>query len=347
MRRAIPIFCIILLSSPCWSRTAAFEDSIARAIISRALEETFLLEYEKALSSVDDMESHLPGHAIIPLMRVGVLYCRMLDHEDVLDIEEFEQQYDKAWQAAEELKKSGEIAEGELYLGVLLGFRALLHQRLGEWWPAVRIGIKAVGHLKTCLKRDSSYVDAGLGVGTYKYWSSRATDFINWLPFIPDQKDEGIALMRRAMNEGLFGREISRSTLAWTLIDAGRPIEAIKLSIEGLKIYPGSRFYLWTLADGYFQMGHLVYASQVYQQLYDSIHPLERNNYYNELGICKQMGRIYLGLNRPQEALTWINRGLSRPLDKEVKKRRKKTLEVLQDLKKQAERRLEKPAEEP
>lgn len=347
MRHSLPIFCMILLVGSCWGRTVVFEDSIARAIISRALKETFMMEYDKALQSTEELRRHYPNHAVYPLMRVGVLYCRMLDYEDLEDIDEFERWFDIAWKKTKELSESGETAEANLYQGVLLGFRALLHQRLGEWWSSVRVGIKAAGHMKACLEQDSSYADAYLGVGTYKYWASRAMDFINWLPFIPDQKEEGIELMRRAMNEGLFGREISRSTLAWTLIDYNRPIEAVKLSIEGLKHYPGSRFYLWTLADGYFQMGRLQYAAQVYQQLYDSIHPLKRNNYYNELGICRKMGQIYLALNKPEDALTWAERGLSRPLNDFVKKRRKKTLEVLQQIKEEARKRTDRATSKP
>lgn len=339
MRRTIPLFSLLLLFKPCQGRTIVFEDSSIVRQIHRILELTFTLNYEEGLAGVGELERRLPEHAICPLLRAGVLYCRMLDHEDLEDMEEFESQYDRAWMGAEKLRAEGEPAESDLYQGTLLGFRALLHQRMGEWWPAVRVGIKAAKYMKSCLETDSSYADAYLGVGTYDYWSSRATDFINWLPLIPDKKDEGIELMRRAMKEGLFGREISRSTLAWTLIDANRPLEAIQLSLEGLKSYPGSRFYLWTLADGYYQMGRLEYAAHVYKQLYDSIHPLRRNNHYNELGICKKMGYIYLGLNNPREAFIWIDRGLSLSLSREVEKRRKETIESLQELRVTAEKR--------
>ena len=340
MLRLTTILFSLLLISQCYGRTAVFEDDSTQNAVSRVLEFTFLLKYEAALATIDQLELELPDHPITAVLRAGVLYCRMLDHEDLEDFDEFERQYDLAWDATEKLKKEGEIAEADLYFGTLLGFRALLHQRQGKWWPAVRVGIKAYKYMKSCLREDSTLSDAYLGVGTYKYWRSRATDFINWLPFIPDQKEEGIALIYRAMEEGVLGREIARSTLAWTLIDADQPLEAVQLSIEGLKIYPGSRFYMWTLADGYYKMGHLEYAGQVYKQIWDSIHPLERNNHYNELGICKKMGYIYLGLNNPEEALKWINQGLSFQLDDEVRERRKKTLEILKDLKNSAEERL-------
>lgn len=332
MRWIILIISVILFSNTCGARTAAFTDSTARSLISEVVGKTFLLQYEQALKTVDELEKVLGEHPVLPALRAGVLYCRMLDHEDLLDMNEFEKQYDLAWKQSEGLKKSGEVAEADLFCGVLLGFKALNHQRLNEWWPAVRYGIKAVGYLNDCLKLDSSYVDAFLGVGSFKYWRSRATDFINWLPFIPDEKKEGIELVRRAMNEGLLGREISRSTLAWILIDDNQPYEAIILSIEGLKGYPGSRFYLWTLADGYRKSGKWLYAEQVYQQLYDSIHRLKRNNHYNEIGICRNMAYINRRLNKPKIALTWVEGALSYPLDEMVKKRRKKDLEELKKI---------------
>jgi tetratricopeptide (TPR) repeat protein len=328
----IPVVVIILMA-PAFCRTAAFEDGEARAAIQRVVELTFLLEYEQGLETADRLEAMLPSHPVVPLLRAGVLYCRMLDHEDLLDLEAFDAAYQQAWARSEEMKKAGEAAEANLYFGVLLGFKALLQQRRGAWWPAVKYGMKSVGYLKDCVEQDSSYKDAYLGIGTYKYWRSRATDFINWLPFIPDQKKEGIALIRRAMEEGLFGREISRSTLAWILIDNGRPSEAVLLSIEGLKLYPGSRFYLWTLADGYLHTGRWKAAAEIYQQLYDSIHLLRRNNHYNELGICKQMARCYQNMQKPEIALEWVERGLALQLSEDVRERRKNDLERLAELK--------------
>jgi tetratricopeptide (TPR) repeat protein len=340
MRYLLITLLILMAAGASWSRSIVFEDSTARTLISRTLEKTFLLKYEEALALVDTLEDYLPEHGISPLLRSGVLYCRMLDFEDELDMEEFESNYDAAWAGADKLDDGGETAEADLYKGVLLGYKALLKQRQGKWWPAVRIGIKASGYMKDCLAADSSYADALLGVGTYKYWSSRATDFINWLPLIPDQKEQGILLMRRAMEEGLFGCEISRSTLAWTLIDAGRPGEAVRLSLEGLALYPGSHHYLWSLAQGYFHLGRLKQAAGAYERLYTSINGKQRNNHYNEVGICKQMGRIFLGLNKPEQALIWIERGLSYPLDAKIEKRRAKTLKVLEELREEAKTRL-------
>jgi tetratricopeptide (TPR) repeat protein len=323
------------------ARTIAFEDSSARALIQRVVELTFTMKYEAGLAAADSLEDITSGHPIVSLLRAGVFYCRMLDYEDMLDIEIFQEHYDEAWRKSEELKKSGESAEGNLYFGVLLGFKALLHQRRGEWWPAVKQGLKAVGYLKDCLKEDPYYSDAYLGWGTYKYWRSRAMDFINWLPLIPDEKDKGIEMVRQAMAEGLFGREISRSTLAWILIDHSRPSEAILLSQEGLKLYPGSRFYLWTLADGYKNTGQWRRAVGAYQELYDSIHRESRNNYYNELGICKQMARCHQALKNPEKALEWVKRGLELPLQGETKARRQKDLERLQQLSLELEKQVQ------
>lgn len=333
MRNFLVPVVVIILMAPAFSRTPAFEDDAVRAAIQRVVELTFLLEYDQGLETADRIEELLPQHPVVPLLRAGVLYCRMLDYEDLLDLQEFEAAYQQAWARSVELRKAGETAEADLYFGVLLGFKALLEQRRGAWWPAVKFGMKSVGYLKNCLEQDSSYKDAELGIGTYKYWRSRATDFINWLPFIPDQKKEGIAMIRRAMEEGLFGREISRSTLAWILIDNSHPSEAVLLSLEGLKLYPGSRFYLWTLADGYLHTGRWKAAAEVYQKLYDSIHMLNRNNHYNELGICKQMARCYQNMQKPEAALEWVERGLALQLTDDVRKRRKNDLDRLAELK--------------
>jgi tetratricopeptide (TPR) repeat protein len=321
-------------------KSAAFEDSVARDLISRTLEQTFLMEYEAAFQSVDRLDSLLPDHPIVPLLRVGVFHCQMLDFEDTLSMGDMNRYFDIAWTKVEKIDQMGESAEADLYRGILLGFKALQHQRLDEWWQAVRVGIKSVGYLKSCIAQDSTFEDAYLGVGTYKYWASRATDFINWLPFIPDQKQEGIELMRRTMDQGLFGKEIARSTLAWTMLDYSHPSEAVRLSLDGLKDYPNSRFFLWSLANAYYKMNRFKEARKVYDQLLGSISILPRNNHYNEIGICKQLTLIEKKLNHPEEALKWAERGLSYPMDKEVSQRRKKTIDLLITLKEELSKQI-------
>lgn len=339
MRYLTILFGLVSLTVAARARTAVFSDSAAQAIVRRVVGETFMMQYMQALSTSDSLEMMLPGHPAAPLLRAGVLYCRMLDFEDRADMDEFDRYYDLAWNRAQKLDKIN-APEKNLYLGVLLGFKSLLSQRRGQWWQAVRLGMKSVGYLNDCLKEDPSFADAYLGVGTYKYWRSRATDFINWLPLIPDEKKEGVANVRRAMNEGLFGREISRSTLAWILIDNGRPSEAVSLSLEGLKTYPDSRFYLWTLADGYLHSGQWKKAINTYKKLYDSLHPVPRNNGYNEVGICKQITRCYQSLDDPASALEWVDRGLAVPLDKDARERRQKDLDKFKSLKKELQAKL-------
>jgi tetratricopeptide (TPR) repeat protein len=324
------------------ARTAVFEDSSAQVLLRRVVSQTFMMQYLQALSTADSLETLLPGHPAAPLLKAGVLYCRMLDLEDRADQKEFDQYYDLAWERAHHLGED-HLAEQNLYFGVLIGFKSLLAQRGGHWWPAVKLGMKSIGYLEDCLESDPGLADAYLGVGTYKYWRSRATDFINWLPFFPDEKKEGVAQVRRAMNEGLFGREISRSTLAWILIDNGRPSEAVSLSLEGLKNYPDSRFYLWTLGDGYMHSGQWKKAIATFQKLYDSLHPLARNNGYNEVGLCKQISRCYQYLHNPRMALEWVERGLAVPLDLESKERRKKDLGRFLTLRENLQKQLANP----
>jgi len=339
MRYLLLPLCLVSLNLQAQARSVVFEDSTAQAIVRRVVRETFMMQYMQALSTADSLEALLPGHPAAPLLKAGVLYCRMLDFEDRLDVEEFEKNYTLAWKRAEKLDKSLR-PEKNLYLGILLGFKSLLHQREGQWWPAVRLGMKSVGYLKSCLDEDPFYSDAYLGVGTYKYWRSRATDFINWLPLFPDEKKIGVEMVRSAIEKGLFSREIARSTLAWILIDNGHPSEAVSLSLEGLKSYPESRFYLWTLADGYLHSRQWRKATVEFQKLYDSLHPLKRNNGYNEVGLCKQMARCYRNLNDPRTELVWLERGLAVPLDKEAKKRREKDLERFRRLKDDLQKQL-------
>jgi hypothetical protein len=114
-----------------------------------------------------------------------------------------------------------------------------------------------------------------------------------------------------------------------------------------LKNYPDSRFYLWTLADGYMHSAQWKKAIATFQKLYDSLHPLERNNGYNEVGLCKQISHCYQYMNNPRMALEWVERGLAVPLDQESKERRKKDLDRFLTLRENLQKQLANPNYKP
>ena len=114
MRRLTLILFTLLIIGQCYGRTVVFDDDSTKSDVSKVLELTFLLKYEVALNTIDELELDLPNHPISAILRAGVLYCRMLDHEDLEDFDEFERQYDIAWDATEKLKKDEEIAEADL-----------------------------------------------------------------------------------------------------------------------------------------------------------------------------------------------------------------------------------------
>lgn len=64
---------------------------------------------------------------------------------------------------------------------------------------------------RKAIQQDSTFWEAYFGLGSYHYWKSVATKFINWLPFIGDHRQKGIQQLLVASEKAVF----FRSRLSW------------------------------------------------------------------------------------------------------------------------------------
>ncbi|MEW5923502.1 MAG: hypothetical protein AB1746_05895 [Candidatus Zixiibacteriota bacterium] len=117
--------------------------------------------------------------------------------------------------------KESEPDNPELHFisGASLGYRAIHRAFHGRWFKAFRDGLKCSSHLGKSLDLDSTYYDAYWGMGSYLYYRTiKARDFL-WLPFVSDQRDEGMAMIKRAIAHGQLAGQLARESflrIYWT-----------------------------------------------------------------------------------------------------------------------------------
>jgi len=115
-------------------------------------------------------------------------------------------------------------------------------------------------------------------------------------------------------------------------MDAGRVRESIRLSQQGLELFPGSRFFLWSLAGGYFVNKDYPKAIEAYQRILSSLEEESHNNHYNEL-ICRlKIAQSYFRLRDYEKSLGECERILSLDLEGEIKKKAKKKIKEVKRL---------------
>jgi tetratricopeptide (TPR) repeat protein len=159
------------------------------------------------------------------------------------------------------------IAELLFYKGSAYGYRAFVQGNQGKWLPAISNGIKSVGYLNETLELDSARYGAYLGIGVYKYWRYSRLNFISWLPFIPDDRDQGIEMIKHAAVYDTMSCYMAMHQLVYILLDYEQPQEAIKYAEKIVEKYPQSQFMWWANAHAYFKYGDYVTAESSYLQL--------------------------------------------------------------------------------
>ncbi len=230
------------------------------------------------------------------------------------------------------------LAHLYFYRGSAYGYLAYFQGQNGQWFAALKNGLKAVNNLKKSVSIDSTLYAAYLGLGTYKYWRSTKLKFALWLPFVPDQRAEGIRDIKRALRSTSNSRYMALHQLVYILTDYGRYNEALRYAQEGIKAFPQSQFLWWAYAHTYFKMHDYPDAAQTYGHLLRLIENDPSANISHRLACQVRLAEIYLRMGKRQKARQWALRALQNkdeyPQTKRNDKRLNKAKSILQQTKK-------------
>lgn len=184
-------------------------------------------------------------------------------------------------------------AEFLFYLGSAYGYQAYFEGQTGEWISALSHGLKSSKLLNQAIAIDSSLYDAYLGIGTYKYWRYSKLNFITWLPFIPDDREEGIDMIKKAVMNSRYSKYLAMHQLVYILLDFGRMEEAVYYAEKLIKRYPQSQFMWWAVAHAYFKSNKLLEAEKTYLKLLQLIKKDAERNPSHLLNCKLKLATIY------------------------------------------------------
>jgi len=207
----------------------------------------------------------------------ATLNSKMTHFETHADADIFNKAIDKTLQLVEsELESNQELsdsmkAELFFYEGSAYGYRAFFQGNNGNFLSALSNGLKSVGSLSKAIEIDSTMYGAYFGIGVYKYWRYSRLKFISWLPFIPDDREEGIAMIKMAIACDSLSKYIAMHQLVYILLDYGRFEEAISFAEKIVERYPKSQFMWWANAHAYYKKENFLKAKSSYLTLYKLI----------------------------------------------------------------------------
>ncbi|MHB8579716.1 MAG: tetratricopeptide repeat protein [Ignavibacteriaceae bacterium] len=327
------VFLIVALSSP-FIFSQSYPDSSVNNFLRKGIKEIINQNYEAATNDFNQLNSNFPN---LPL---GKIYLAAVEIAKSYDLgEEFNSNFINSnlkaarEQSKELLEKEGNNIWDNYFLALSDGYTAYFSALNKSWITAFSEGLKARSDFEKCLKLDPKFYDAYIAIGAYKYWKSRKTEFLDWLPFIKDEEQSGIELLKNAISHSSYNDHLAINSLIWIYIDRGEYNKAANLAQEALKEYPDNRLFLWGLARAYEDIDKVV-SIKTYTKVLNSYMQVPDQNHYKEIILKNIIAKLYQKLGDKQNALLYCNEILSiKDISANVKEKLSARLEKVKELK--------------
>jgi tetratricopeptide (TPR) repeat protein len=280
---------LMLLSILCSFIPTAFASSelgmdspVVDSLILRAMELVHADSTEEAVGEFKKLIGSFPYDPIGYFYVSATLQTMMDDYRNYTYVEEFNKYMDKAIRTAEQKKdKNNLTAYDYLYFGGAVGFRGIHKALTGNWVGAFVDGLKGKGYLEKALELDPELYDVYYGLGSYHFWKSLKAKIFWWLPFVADNRQMGIDMIKLAIEKGKFATEDAKFALVRIWVENKEYDKAFAMIDELTKTHPNKPFLLWLLAQAQFENQMYDGAITSYQQL---LAALTSSPYYHPAG---------------------------------------------------------------
>jgi hypothetical protein len=182
-----------------------------------------------------------------------------------------------------------------LWRGHARAYRALWESKFGSSLRALKLGLSTIDEYEAGLKRDSTVIDLYAGIGSYHYWKSAKAGLLRWLGIFRNEKDKGIAELRRAADSSLLHRDLSRSALIWIWLDCREYDSAIALAEDFARRYPEGKTFLWPIAQAQFREAKYSQAAETFARIRTRLES-SPGNYHNLIECDWHLARCYTWL---------------------------------------------------
>ena len=316
------------------------------SLILHAIDLTFHSQFDSAMISFQQLVTLYPDHPVGYFYQTATLQSKMMDYETYIWEQDFFDLADRAFDVGQARLDSGDTNPWiHYYMGSVHVYKGLYKAKSGALVPGFVNAKKGFGCLKKAVELDSTLYDAYLGIGSYDYWSGKLYKYLKWLPWISDERKNGVRFIKQAMHLGKYSYWMGLNNLAWIEYDQKNYHNAIQHFQEGLKKYPGSRFFLWGLADTHYKNKTYEQAAAIYENLLDQIQNMPYNNGYNEI-LCRfKMVRAYYDIKNYEMCLHHCDAILKRRIPYEVRERLGDRFEKVHEYQKNALKKLKKKKE--
>jgi tetratricopeptide (TPR) repeat protein len=326
------IIILLLVSSLTFSQV--HPDKNVDKLIRNGIENLVKHNYEKALGNFKVLTKE---HSRLPLgdiFTAAVFIAEANDYGEKADIDTISKLISHA---DEKVKILYEAAPDDLwnnyYYAMVKGYSAYFEALNDNYLSAFAEGLSSISYFEKCIEKDSSFYEAYLALGIYKYWRSEKTASLSWLPFIEDEREIGIKYLKFALKHECYNSYLGINSLLWIYINQKEYGRAVKVVENSGNKYRDCRFLKWALADAYQRIDEKK-AISIYYELLNFYMNLPGQNHLNEIILKHKIAMLYEQCGESKKALKLCDEILGlKSLNEYVKENLKDRLERIASLK--------------
>jgi tetratricopeptide (TPR) repeat protein len=308
-----PKFLLIIILFISYSITTAqvFPEPKVDSLLKSGIDNIINQNYDLAKKDFVILDREYPHLPLGKIYFAAVEMAKSYDLALPFNSEIIENKLDEAKEISEDLlDKDEDNIWYNYFLALSHGYKAYFNALTGNWLSAFGSGVASVNLFEKCIKINPDFYEALIAIGTYKYWKSKEMQFLGWLPFISDNRDEGIILLEKAVRHSSYNSYLAINSLIWIYIDKDDFEKSIKLAQAALFHHPKSRFFKFGLARAYEDID-LSKSIEEYYNILNSFSNSEKKNRCNEIMIKHLIAQQYVKLGKHREALDICNDILS------------------------------------
>ena len=271
-------------------------------LITTGIDNLINQEYHKARITFSTLQKKYPqnplGKIFLAATEIFISFDNQLPYEDNKILDWLNDAITISEQLIETNKNN---AWFNYYKGLAEGYKADYFSTRESWFSAATTAYTAKQYFDRCLAIDSTFYDAYVSLGAFKYWSSEKTEFLNWLPFLKDERETASKLLTAAINKHSFHSHLAVHNMVWIYIKKKEYQKAKDILDPFLKKYPNSRFFKWDLAKLYEETDKSK-AVHVYWEIYDSFDKAFVKNRCNDISLKFILAKNYFALGDKKTA---------------------------------------------
>jgi tetratricopeptide (TPR) repeat protein len=302
-----------------------------------SIEYVYSGRYSEAEETARKIIEKYPAHPAGYFFTAVTLDSWMAAHFSDKKEEQFFHYCDLAVEKSEKILEKNSMDEWALFFkGGAEGYKGTYEARYQRWITAFRYGWKGVSILLKLQAAKSGLPDINVGIGSYYYWRSALIKSLWWMPNIGDKRQEGISLVQKSCDSGIYTRVSASASLVDIYINEGMYDHAFALSNESLQLHPHAQPFMFGKARSLYGMGKYAESEAAYRDILSAMGADPGGN-RGGTALCRYwIAKIEFTLGRYQECLNECEMIKAVKLGDEEEKLLEKPVKEAESMKKNA-----------